>query len=279
VIRASKNRRRIDAEIKTARRRQALLHVVKVCARTALTIAIAGGLLVGGWRSYQWANSSPYFGLKRIEFRGLHHASDVELAKVANLSLGQNLFQLDTKLAERAMQTHPWVRSAAITRFFPDRLQATIVEHRPVAMVSLGTVYLLSAEGQPFKKVQWGDSVDLPLVTGIEREEYVREPEQVISRLRQALDVARAYKGPLSEIRLGRAGITLITDGGQEIRLGEGDAEEKLARLRRVRSELEKRGLTAEVIRLDNRARPGWITLKLAEIGNESLKSMDTLGR
>jgi cell division protein FtsQ len=246
---------------------QALLRLIKLCVGGALVIAIAGGLIAGAWRSYQWANSSPYFGLKTIAFQGLRHASDAELAKLANLTLGQNLFQLDTRMAERAMRAHPWVRSTAISRHLPHGLRVRVVEQVPVAMVALGTLYLLSAEGQPFKKVQLGDSVELPLVTGIEREEYVEAPEQVISRIRQGLEVAAAYRGSLSEIRLGKAGTTLITDAGQEIRLGEGDTEEKLARLSRVRLELERRGLAADVIRLDNRTRPGWVTLKLAATG------------
>jgi len=38
----------------------------------------------------------------------------------------------------------------------------------------------------------------------------------------------------------------------------------KLARLARVRKELHARSLVAEVIRLDNRARPSWVAVQIA---------------
>jgi cell division protein FtsQ len=85
------------------------------------------------------------------------------------------------------------------------------------------------------------------------------------------LDWADAYTradsghaSPLNEIRIGRTGVVLVTAQGQEIWISEGDPKEGLSRLKRVRAELEKRGLTAQVIHLENRSRPAWVAVKLA---------------
>jgi cell division protein FtsQ len=137
-------------------------------------------------------------------------------------------------------------------------------------MVSLGDLYLLDEAGEPFKRVQASDALDLPLVTGVEREDYVAHHDETVQRLTAALIVAQSYSSSptgkparLSEVHLDDEGVTLVTGDGQEVRLGEGDTAAKLARLARVRQELKSRALSAEVIRLDNRARPSSVTVSL----------------
>ena len=139
------------------------------------------------------------------------------------------------------------------------------------AMVSLGDLYLLDEDGEPFKRVQPSDALDLPIVTGVEREDCVARHDETVLRLTTALALARAYsasaKGnPLSEIHLELEGVTLITADGEHVQLGEGAWPEKLERLARVRQELKARALTAAVIRLDNRARPSSVTVSLQTI-------------
>jgi len=140
----------------------------------------------------------------------------------------------------------------------------------------LGELYVLDEEGEPFKRVTPGDGLDLPLVTGVDREGYVADPAAARERFRTALAVARAYaeQSPgkaerLSEVRLVARDVTLVAASGQEVRLGEGDSEVKLQRLARVRRELGARGLAAEIIHLDNRARPGWVAVKLSNSASE----------
>jgi len=140
-------------------------------------------------------------------------------------------------------------------------------EFKAIAIVSLGQLYLLNAEGRPFKRVQPSDSMDLPRVTGISREQYLREPETASARLQQATEMMADYRrldptDPPSELRLEATGITLISQSGVEIHFGEGERAAKFARLRRIRSELSRRGLLAQSIRLDNRVRPGWIAVR-----------------
>src|SRR5262249_24228183 len=172
---------------------------------------------------------------------------------------------------ERAMAAHPWVDAVRVARRFPSSLSVDVKEHEPAAVVALGELYLVDIEGRPFKKVQSGDPTDLPLVTGLQREEFVDNPEQSRLRLRQMLELARAYarserasQAPLGEIRIGKVAVALITAQGQEVRIGDADPAEALRRLRKVRAELDERGLTAQVIHLENRARPGWVAVKLS---------------
>jgi cell division protein FtsQ len=168
------------------------------------------------------------------------------------------------------------VRTVEVTRRFPNRVSVQVAEHVPAALAVLGELYVLDEEGEPFKRVTPGDGLDLPLVTGLDREGYVADPDAARERFRTALEVARAYAqlSPgkaerLSEVRLEAQGLALVSVAGQEVRLGEGNSDVKLQRLARVRRELDARGLAAEIIHLDNRARPGWVAVKISSPASE----------
>jgi cell division protein FtsQ len=272
----SRNRRRQD----TAQQKEAVKGAVRThgpsTLKGLLVTALTAGLVWGGVELRSWALASPTFQLKDVHFTGLTRASNAELVRLSGLAPGQNLFAMDVAALEKAMLQHPWVRSVEVTRRFPATVSVQVEEHAPEALVVLGDLYVLDGEGEPFKRVTPGDGLDLPLVTGVERDAYVKEPDQVRERLRGALALARSYAAlkpgrheRLSEVRVEGAALALVTTGGQEVRLGEGDSEAKLSRLTRVRRELSARGLTADVIHLDNRARPGWVTVKLSSAVSE----------
>lgn len=272
----SKNRRRQDA----TQRNEVVKGAVRSHGAGALKVlglTLATALLVwGGVELRAWALASPRFELAAVSFSGLERASRVELLKLATLTKGQNLWTLDTGALERAMLQHPWVRTVEVTRRFPNRVSVQVAEHVPAALAVLGELYVLDEDGEPFKRVTPGDGLDLPLVTGLDREGYVADPAVARERFRSALEVARAYAqlSPgkaerLSEVRLEAQGLALVTASGQEVRLGEGESDVKLQRLARVRRELDARGLAAEIIHLDNRARPGWVAVKISSPASE----------
>ncbi len=270
-LRKHKNRRKADPRQTIAAVNGALAKLGRTLLWCSLAVGSIAALAVGGYRTYRWVHQSPRFALNAVSFQGLRHASQVDLLRLAGLSVGQNLFQLDSISIERAMAAHPWVDRVQVVRRFPSSLAVSVKEHDPVALVALGDLYLVDSDGRPFKKIQAGDPRDLPLITGLPREQFVEAPEQSRIRLREMLDWADAYAqadtahaSALSEIRIGRTGVALVTAQGEEIWIGEGDPKESLARLKRVRTELEKRGLTAQVIHLENRSRPAWVAVKLA---------------
>ena len=171
------------------------------------------------------------------------------------------------------MAAHPWVRTVEVTRRFPSGVSVEVVEHVPAALAVLGDLYLVDEEGEPFKRLQPGDALDLPLVTGLDREGYLADEAQTRERFREALEVARAYAATepgkrerLSEVRLtaerADAGDWRT---GQEVRLGEGETGRQAAAARaRARGAARARRWPREVIHLDNRARPGWVAVKLS---------------
>ena len=271
-----KNRRHQDA----AQKKEAVKGAVRTHGPGVLKAIVLTGLTAaavwGGIELRDWALTSPFFLLKETSFHGLERARPGELLTLSGLTVGQNLWTLDVKALEHAMSTHPWTSRVTLTRHFPSSVSVDVVEHVPAALAPLGDLYLLDEEGEPFKRLQPEDGLDLPLVTGVDREEYLADEPKLRERFRQALAVARAYaatqpgaREQLSEVRLTAEGLVLVTADGTEVRLGEGETDAKLTRLSRVREELKSRGLSAEVIHLENRARPGWVAVKLSSPASE----------
>ncbi|MCI0572195.1 MAG: FtsQ-type POTRA domain-containing protein [Myxococcaceae bacterium] len=248
---------------------------MRTLAPTLLKLAgylvLAAAAVWGLTRARNWALTSPTFTLQKLTVEGASRVSPGELARLGGITPGLNLFALDVDALERALATHPWVRRVVATRHLPSGLAIHVDEHEPAALLAMGDLYLLNAEGTPFKRLQRGDAVDLPLVTGVERDAYVADPEATSARLREALAVMDAYAdaglakaGRLSEVRLEADGTVLVTGAGQEVRLPQGNVTPHLHRLALVRAELARRRMGAEVIHLDNRARPGWVAVKVS---------------
>lgn len=263
LLKPKKNRRKVD--FKAAAKQHAPLALKVACA--ALLVVGTG---FGAQLAYAWAQVSPRFALKAIDIIGNSRTTDAELNRLAGLTDAQNLVQLDVSAVERSLGSHPWVRTAKVTRHFPSRLGIEISEHQPAAVVSLGELYLVNAEGLPFKRLQAQDDLDLPLITGLDRDGYTERPLEAHDRIVSALEVLSAWSPPPAELRTSVHGVTVVQTDGVEVRLGAGEIPAKLERLARIRRELQSRKLTAEVIRLDNRMRPDWVTVQVSSTTNAS---------
>jgi cell division protein FtsQ len=275
-----RNRRKVDVAKKTGELKAAAKSHSPTALKTLGLLVVSAGLAWGGREGYRWATTTPELALREVVYTGNTRAAEAELSRLGALSPGQNLVSMDVGAVERALAAHPWVRTVHAHRQLPHRLAVEVEEHVPVAFVSLGDLYLVDEDGEPFKRVLAQDGLDLPLLTGVEREDFVKDRDVATGALQHAIAVGQAYQAtasakamPLSEVHVDQEGVTLITAQGLEIRLGEGGFEQKLERLELVRKQLSQRSLTAEVIRLDNRSRPGWITVQLQGAAVVSEKS------
>jgi cell division protein FtsQ len=241
--------------------------------RTAAAVLFSAALSVGAWESFRWSTTTPFFALREVKFTGLAHAAERDLLARSGLQIGANLMSLDLAAAARAIETHPWVASARLSRSFPATVLAEIVEHRAAAQVQLGGLYLLDDEGRVFKRLEAGDAADVPLVTGVSREAWLRDKGAAQLRLYSALHLLEAWRAEglsaaaLEEVRVeDDGGFTAFARepfGLQEVRLGSRDLPLQLGRLTQLRAALARRGEHAARIDLDNQARPEWVSAQL----------------
>src|SRR5215472_2998699 len=261
-VHAPRNRRRrADGAASPALGGRAIAHGLGI-------LLLLGALAWVGLQADGWASTSPQFALRTVRVRGLHRATEHELLRLAGVAPGTNLWLLDPATVAQAMGAHPWVRTVEVTRSLPDTLQLRVDERTPVALASLGDLYVVDADGAPFKRVSAAEALDLPLLTGLTREAAEKDPDGTAARLREALAVAgaygRAFERPrLSEVQLGEAGFELVTADGVRVVLGRDDLDGQLRRLQRIRDELQHRGLAAAAIHLENRVRPGWVAVQV----------------
>jgi cell division protein FtsQ len=152
---------------------------------------------------------------------------------------------------------------------------ASVVEHRPAALVQLGALYVLDEEGRLFKRAAPEDALDLPILTGVSRDAWDERKPELQLRLFGALHLLDTWQASgypiaaVSEVRLDEdGGFTLFAHDGtavQEVRLGSSDISLKLRRLAQVRAALARRGERASRIDLDNPARPDQAAATLAD--------------
>jgi len=242
--------------------------------QSGLAMVASAVVLLGGWELARIASTASLFTVREVRFHGLVHATGKDLLAASRLAPGANLFAVDLSAATRAMSANPWVASARLSRHFPGTVEVEIVEHRPRAQVQLGASYLVDDLGRAFKRTGPGDPADLPLITGLSREDWNKDRAAAQVRLYQALQLVDAWReeglppASLAQVRVDAdAGLTAVARQGgssQEIRLGERDFRLKLRRLVRVRSALAQRGERAVRIDLDNPARPDWASAQLA---------------
>jgi cell division protein FtsQ len=264
--------------------RTAFRAALDAALRSLAAAALSAALSLGAWQAWRWATVSAIFAVREIRFTGLLHASDGELLRRSGLAPGENLFKADLPRAARAIESHPWVASARIERRLPGALVVEVREHRPAALVQLGSMYVLDDEGKLFKRAAPEDGLDLPIITGLSRELWQTRRSELQLRLLAALHLLDTWRGAgfsvsaLSEVRLDDDGaFTLFAhdasagsaggDGSrvQEIRLGADSLSLKLRRLAQVRAALARRGERATRIDLDNPARPDQAAATLAD--------------
>jgi len=272
MFRPRKNRRKVDLARKTGEVKATVKHhapsMLKALAATALSV----GLGYGAFQGWTWATTTARFAVRTVKVVGNSRVTPAQVARLGGPMVGVNLFATDLGGLERALAAHPWVKSVRVNRGLPETLIISVVEHEPVALVSVSDLYLVNADGEPFKRAQPNEAMDLPLITGIERDALVARRDEARSSIRLALSAVEAWgRSPaskglgLSEVNVSDSGLTLVTTAGQEIVLGDAALEPALARLGRIRRELSARQLTAEVIRLDNRTRPDWVAVQTSK--------------
>lgn len=274
----ARNRRKLDrtqavSELKAASGRLARLLMVAAGVGAAGTAALMAATL-----GHRWLTTSPTFAVQAITIAGNRRAPTEELLRTSGLAPGHNVFTADLELAERALSLHPWVKSVEVHRRLPATLQVTVTEREPALLVDLDRLYFADADGALFKRAVGGDDLDLPVVTGVTRQQFQEHRGQVEALLRSVAALVQTYRAQGLEARYRLQEVAVDEDEGltlqlapgqsrtelQTVKLGAGAPEEKLQRLATLWDELERRDLRAEVIRLDNRARPGWVAVKLA---------------
>ncbi len=269
-----RNRKRKSPEQRRVELQRRVRHWLLGPLRLLLLSALGVGLGLGAYQVAVFLRTSAYLSVRRIEVNGTSHTSMEELLQATGLRSGANIFSVDLDLARRRLQGHPWVKRASVKRVVPDRIVVEIEEQRPAALVSLEGLYLVNPEGEVFKRLQPGEAIDLPIITGIERSRFSEDPARTLRRIRAALAMIDRVERTaclhehiiaLAEIHTDDLlGTTLVLDpGALSVRLGRDAPEARLPVLCRLLDELQRRDIAAHTVLLDHAVRLDWATVRL----------------
>ncbi len=177
-------------------------------------------LVVAGWLLYWFANDD-FFYVRSVRSKGNWRLSEVELSKVSGLE-GVNVFWVDTRAAERALEALSDVESARVRCGLPADCVISVVE-RPASLVwrqgdaqvwigadgvavpargELPNAVVLDAAGSTALKP--GDRLDLAVVTAVGELERLQPEVRVYQYSdRYGLSFKNAYGW---QVRLGGGG-------------------------------------------------------------------------
>jgi cell division protein FtsQ len=238
---------------------------------------IGAALVVGAWLVVAWfarrhVMTSPRFAVTSVQVIGNERRSRDVIVTESGLTMGANVFSTDLDSARSRILEDPWIAVAALTRRLPGTIDVQITERVPAALVTIGDLFLADASGEPFKKLELGDPVDLPIITGVTPESVADDRDAALRNVRRGIDLAAEYercglakRATLEEVHFDPGGAFTLVVGrpSMDLVLGGPPFRRKLEEATRVVAELDKRRAKADSIMLDNEARPERVVVRL----------------
>ena len=209
-----------------------------------LGICVISGLLIvfGALHIYNELLKSSYLSIREIKVTGNMRLARAEILELAGVDIGDNLLAIDITNIQKNIRLNPWVAQVKGKRDFLDGLSIDIKERNPIAFINLDALYLVDEAGVIFKKASLEDEIDLPVITGLTREDIEEENAKsefaikAVNLIHLLTNRTVFEVDYLSEINIDKTyGLTLYTmREGTRIELGNDNFAEKLDRLERV---------------------------------------------
>jgi cell division protein FtsQ len=244
--------------------------VLRLVLGLALVAAIGSG---AAWGARRYVRTSPRFAVTEIVTSGGKQRGPDDIASIAGVTKGQNVFSIDLDRARGHLVADPWIETAEVTRQLPGMISIRITEREAAGVVGMtGGTYLVTRDGVVIKRVEAGDPVDYHVVTGVALQMLVDDREGASHLIRAALDLAADYdhcplaqRSPVSEVHVEPNGdLTLVVGrSGVVLRMGSAPYRRKLEQAVRIVAELDRRGAKPDTILLDDEARPERVVVRM----------------
>jgi cell division septal protein FtsQ len=216
---------------------------------TALGLVLVAGL-VAAWR---WLETSPQFAVKGVEVRGVSRLGAERVAAAAAIEPGTPLWRVDPAAVAARVEALSEIRRADVIRELPDRVTILVEERRPFTLVHAGRLHWLDEGGRLLGEEREAVTPPVPVISGLGDEELTSMRASPGPRTRAAISLIRALlrsgstlAAEISEIDMSRReGPVLYTVDGVEVRLGNEEWDERLARLEGVLAQVAKDDVSA----------------------------------
>src|SRR5437879_1497811 len=134
----------------------------------------------------------------------MHNATKAQIMEVMGADIGRNIFFIPLAQQQSQLQQIPWVESASVMRFVPNRLKVEIHERTPVAFARVGPRISLIDAGGTLMELPQKHKYSFPVILGMNPGEphSTRAPRmKAYDELVRDLDSGGArYSQDLSEV-------------------------------------------------------------------------------
>jgi len=190
------------------------------------------------------------FRVRSVVISGNEHLTDEELKTMAGLGTDASLISVSSRRISSKMMESPWMRSVDVRKEFPDRLLIHISEAEPFALLDMkGKLFIVDDRGTMLEELRDIAVPFLPVISS--------NPYQEKGAFQEAIILAKAIKN--TGLLSGKDHIEIISHKPQEmsvnidgivVKVGEGEYEDKLARLKDIEEEIKSRNISVDYIDL-----------------------------
>src|SRR3984893_12478275 len=152
--------RRSSIPRKTASR---LLWACIVAAVLCVIAIAAAGLYEYGERSSRFRVDSS----DNIDMAGMENGTKAQIMEVMGADIGRNIFFIPLDQQKAQLEQVPWVESASVMRFVPNRLKVEIHERTPVAFARVGPRMALIDAGGTLMELSPKHKFSFPVILGM----------------------------------------------------------------------------------------------------------------
>jgi cell division protein FtsQ len=133
-------------------------------------IAVACLGAVAAASLYQYGEHSWRFRLDssdNIELVGLTSVNRAQIMEVMGGDIGRNIFFVPLDQRKKQLEQIPWVESASVMRFAPDRIRIEIHERTPVAFARIGSRIVLADSTGALMDISTKKKYSFPVIIGM----------------------------------------------------------------------------------------------------------------
>lgn len=213
---------------------------------TVCTCLVVGGAML----LMDLVVNSDHFKVRSITVSGNHRLTDQDVIDLSDIRQGVSTFDLDLEIIGQKIAENDWVHSARIMRKLPQGIIVDISEREASYIINLEYLYYVDHEGEIFKVLRGGDALDYPLVTGLDRQQLLDDPELSQQRLKQVAEMLNDLQSrkvfnvdDVAQIDINpQEGFVLYSDPfGVPIHVGKERFSEKMDRLEQIFADIKKR--------------------------------------
>ena len=209
---------------------------------------------------YNKLSHSVFFQITAIKIEGNRMTSKEQIAALSRVDIHSNLLAINTSEVKALLESHPWIAGADVIRDWPNRLVITVMEKKPVALLSRDSgLFYLDNKGMIIAAAGPSQELDFPVITGLEDFPFKpADDKQVPESLKQIMDLLKLAgrnntilpEQNISQVHVSKNGelVLYLLERAFPIYLGrEGEMSTKYYRLVKVLRDLYKSKEFSEV--------------------------------